>query len=183
MEQVKDDKVNAHQKKVDSCQSENRSRTCSKLSKNIKTDSPQSINCPMCGYVLYKRYSGLVCKNHKCELYHKLDNGWIKIDKSNNHYEKFNLEYLFSYNRINIKSKWLILKRTIFKRDNYTCQECNINLLLSKEHFQLHAHHIIPKAEAPELTLDEENIITLCENCHKNIHRKDKYSFRKRDDE
>ena len=40
MRQDKDDKVNA-QKKVDSCQDTNRSKTCRKLSQGINLDSPQ----------------------------------------------------------------------------------------------------------------------------------------------
>lgn len=40
MQQVKDDKVNA-QKKVDSLQTNNRSKTCCKLSQKIKSASPQ----------------------------------------------------------------------------------------------------------------------------------------------
>ena len=80
-----------------------------------------------------------------------------------------------------VNSKGIFFKRTewapiggdewheeVFKRDNYTCQECG-----SKK--QLHAHHIIPVRCCPWLAVDIDNGITLCKDCHKNIddvHRK-----------
>lgn len=56
-------------------------------------------------------------------------------------------------------------KRKIYKRDKYTCQKCDIR------GGKLNAHHIKSFAEYPELRLDLENGITLCEECHKNIHK------------
>ena len=53
--------------------------------------------------------------------------------------------------------------KTIKKRDNYMCKNCG-----SKEN--LNAHHIKPKSKYPELSLDLDNGITLCEDCHSDIH-------------
>ena len=38
--------------------------------------------CPLCDHVLYRRYEGLVCKNHKCQLYFKLGKGWVLLKKT-----------------------------------------------------------------------------------------------------
>ncbi len=51
----------------------------------------------------------------------------------------------------------------IKERDGWICQECG-----STEN--LHAHHIKPKVEFPELALDLDNGIALCEQCHDGIH-------------
>lgn len=56
-------------------------------------------------------------------------------------------------------------RKTILKRDNYTCQECN-----SVEN--LHVHHIKSFAKYKELRMCLDNGITLCNNCHKTKHKK-----------
>lgn len=48
-------------------------------------------------------------------------------------------------------------------RDNFTCQICE-----SKEN--LIAHHIFYKSKYPKLTLNINNLITLCKYCHNQIH-------------
>jgi len=48
-------------------------------------------------------------------------------------------------------------------RDNFICQICG-----SKEN--LKAHHIFYKSKYPKLTLNINNLITLCEYCHNQIH-------------
>lgn len=53
--------------------------------------------------------------------------------------------------------KW---RKKIFKRDRFTCQLCGT------QGKTLNAHHIKPKALYPELALDKNNGITLCEECH-----------------
>jgi len=49
----------------------------------------------------------------------------------------------------------------IFKRDNYTCQECGSSGV------ELNADHIKPFAYFPELRLRMDNGRTLCVSCHK----------------
>ena len=53
-------------------------------------------------------------------------------------------------------------RSAILHRDNYTCQCC------SKKNCRLEVHHI--KFRSNGGTDDEENLITLCEDCHKSIH-------------
>jgi len=54
----------------------------------------------------------------------------------------------------------------VFGRDNYTCQKCG------DRGVYLHAHHVLPFAQFPESRFDVSNGLTLCINCHKNIHRR-----------
>lgn len=53
-------------------------------------------------------------------------------------------------------------RSAILHRDNYTCQCCG------KKNCRLEVHHI--KFRSNGGTDDEENLITLCEDCHKGIH-------------
>jgi len=54
-------------------------------------------------------------------------------------------------------------RSAILHRDNYTCQCCG------KKNCRLEVHHI--KFRSNGGTDDENNLITLCEDCHKKIHK------------
>ena len=58
-------------------------------------------------------------------------------------------------------AKW---RNVVYKRDNYTCQVCGA------KGGDIHAHHIKPVADFPELMLDTNNGQTLCVSCHENVH-------------
>ena len=53
-------------------------------------------------------------------------------------------------------------RKAVLHRDNYTCQCCG------KKNCRLEVHHIIFRSNGG--TDDEENLITLCEDCHKGVH-------------
>lgn len=58
--------------------------------------------------------------------------------------------------------KW---RNNVFKRDKYVCQICN------KLGGNLNAHHIKSFKSYPDLRLNVDNGITLCEECHKKVHK------------
>jgi len=53
----------------------------------------------------------------------------------------------------------------VHKKYDYTCQVCG------KLGGKLHAHHIKPVVEYPELAYDFNNLISVCEECHKKLHK------------
>lgn len=53
----------------------------------------------------------------------------------------------------------------VFARDRFTCQKCG-----DSRGGNLQAHHIKSFAEYPELRLQIENGMTLCDRCHKAEH-------------
>lgn len=52
----------------------------------------------------------------------------------------------------------------VLTRDDHTCQICGATN-------DLHAHHILSYCDYPALRMDLPNGITLCKNCHVNVHR------------
>ena len=61
--------------------------------------------------------------------------------------------------------RYKIWRHRVFERDNYTCAVCG------RRGCRLNAHHIKSYAYYPELRYDETNGVTLCEDCHKEVHR------------
>jgi len=76
------------------------------------------------------------------------------IDRQKRHKEYRSPEYNF----------W---RRNVFERDHFTCALCDI------KGGKLQAHHIKTRGKYPELTLVEDNGITLCKECHEMIRGKE----------
>jgi hypothetical protein len=64
-------------------------------------------------------------------------------------------------NRIRTSMEYRVWREDVFKRDDYTCQECG------ERGGRLNADHIKPFAFFPELRLEISNGRTLCEECHR----------------
>lgn len=70
------------------------------------------------------------------------------------------------YYRIRHSIEFKFWRESVFKRDNWTCQDCG------KRGCILHPHHIKRFAYYPELRFELSNGKTLCKECHLKIHFK-----------
>ena len=57
-------------------------------------------------------------------------------------------------------------RTSVFDRDKYTCAVCG------RRGVKLNAHHIESWADFPDRRYDIDNGITLCQDCHKQLHKK-----------
>lgn len=77
---------------------------------------------------------------------------------------------LYNPNRDEIQTEgrqhpdYVVWRREVYKRDNWSCQCCNY------KGRDINAHHIKSFTRFPELQFDVSNGITLCINCHKEFH-------------
>lgn len=65
-------------------------------------------------------------------------------------------------------SAYRAFREEVLKRDNYTCQRCG------KQHGKLVVHHKKRFSKYPELRVTVSNGVTLCEDCHKEVHAHEK---------
>ncbi len=71
---------------------------------------------------------------------------------------------LWSKRRLRLDpNSYHVLRRTILERDGWRCQICGSMM-------GLEVHHITPRGRMGDDT--EENLITLCWGCHRNVHLK-----------
>ena len=67
--------------------------------------------------------------------------------------------------RIRKSIEYILWRKSIFERYNFTCQKCN------QSGGRLVAHHIFNFADYPEQRLNINNGITLCQQCHDDFHK------------
>jgi len=114
--------------------------------------------CKYCGKIMPTRKpseQGLFC-NQKCYSLWRHENN--KGEKATNFKDGRCGERLLIRASLEFR-EW---RDKIFKRDNYTCQECSDN-----KGGNLEAHHIKSFAKYPKLRFKINNGITLCKICHK----------------
>jgi 5-methylcytosine-specific restriction enzyme A len=77
---------------------------------------------------------------------------------------------------------WKQLREDIKKRDNYECQWCKeeggVN---TSSHTVLEVDHIKELEHHPELALEEDNLRTLCRDCHNKRHKRFNYKVRQKE--
>jgi predicted restriction endonuclease len=62
-------------------------------------------------------------------------------------------------------SEYKTWRASVFQRDKYKCQLCG------SRGGRLNAHHIKRYSDFPDLRYEIDNGVTLCESCHKEVHR------------
>lgn len=103
-----------------------------------------------------------------CQVINSINTEWNKFNPKTNKYHWNFKGGISPENKIIRNSVQNDLWRIkVFERDGYTCQNC----------FQvggiLNAHHIKEFAKYPELRFEVSNGLTLCKNCHIQIHKKE----------
>lgn len=69
----------------------------------------------------------------------------------------------------NYPTDWDSRRERVYKRDNYTCQNCGAEGG-NRGHTKVHAHHIVPTSRGG--THNMSNLTTICKQCHKAVHNK-----------
>lgn len=70
-------------------------------------------------------------------------------------------------NRFYKSSKWKRKRETILRRDEYQCRQCR---RYGKTTAANTVHHIYPLEQYPEFALVSQNLISLCNACHEQMH-------------
>ena len=148
---------------------------CSVKCKSIVQNNRETLKCVNCNTVFERTASEIFwanqrgCENIFCSTkckqeYHVGENhpNWIK-DRTQ----------LKNQNKSMRWSKEMCdWRKSIYKRDNYTCQMCG-NRSHKDNAVILNAHHIKRFIDNENLRFDIDNGITLCEDCHKLTYGKE----------
>lgn len=86
------------------------------------------------------------------------------------HFWKGGISRVKNYKHYNC-IKYKLWRSGIFERDNWICQTCG-KRSCSGDPIYLEAHHIIRWSLNKKLRYTLNNGVTLCKECHKNIHKK-----------
>ena len=62
---------------------------------------------------------------------------------------------------------WQRKREAILRRDKYICQNCK---RYGRKTEATTVHHIKHLEDAPELALDNDNLVSLCAACHNKLH-------------
>lgn len=98
-------------------------------------------------------------KGHRCFV-SKEKNSQAGIKRSGSNHWNWKGGITRENKRFRALANWKAWRKSIFERDNYTCQECN------KIGGPLEPHHIIPIRVDKNKVFDIKNGITLCRPCH-----------------
>lgn len=76
-------------------------------------------------------------------------------------------------------SEWKLKRLDILKRDNYECQWCKAEGRVTvADASSLEVDHIKELEENPNLALEDDNLRTLCKDCHNKRHGRMNYKHR-----
>ncbi|MBS3885606.1 MAG: HNH endonuclease [Dethiobacter sp.] len=63
--------------------------------------------------------------------------------------------------------KWIRKRAVILRRDGYVCRECR---RFGKTKEATTVHYILPAEERSDLAWENDNLLSLCGNCHDAMH-------------
>jgi len=132
---------------------------------NCKRKKPRI--CPICqNEFIYNKSTQIYCGRKCFEISHKKR----MVGKNNPAYKNGN-----SYNKKCWRGNdWETLRKEIYKRDEYTCQNCGIKCVSKNRKNSgfniIQCHHI----ESYKINKNNKkgNLITLCLRCHLKVHNK-----------
>lgn len=85
--------------------------------------------------------------------------------------QEFNQFWKKKKNKFYSSTEWKKMRRDVVLRDKNVCQKCG-KIIFSKPN----VHHVInltPKnIDDPNISLNPDNLITICEDCHNKEHGK-----------
>lgn len=134
-------------------------------------------NCEKCNKKLWRRpsisYKNVFCSKtcyQNWQIGRRKNSGFVKnpmIGKDNPNWKGGVTPDTIKIRNSKIYKEWRL---SVFKRDNWTCQDCG-NRSCKNNYVYLEAHHIKPFATHKELRFDINNGVCLCRSCH---HKKPK---------
>lgn len=105
-------------------------------------------NCPLCGKLILKQS--------------KYCNSCSQLRDRNHQWTEDRQDIL-----VYTTAEWREWRNGILERDDSICQLCG------ETEGRLHAHHILPKRDYPELLYAINNGVILCQDCHAEVHFKE----------
>jgi hypothetical protein len=114
--------------------------------------------CEIVNYTSYKNITyRCSCGEIRTTTTHLFKIGGKKCSKCRTYWSK--------PNKIPNRKKLYLWKKAVVIRDGFNCQICATELVLC-------VHHIEAYSVKPDLAADVDNGITLCYDCHRNLHTK-----------
>lgn len=75
--------------------------------------------------------------------------------------------------KVTLTPEWAAWRTSVFRRDGYRCIRCPRTpaalLLFKAARRHLEPHHILRKIDRPDLMLEVDNGVTLCNHCHAEV--------------
>ncbi len=122
--------------------------------------------CPCCGKTFTARTSETKYCSQECHL-----NSLYNTLKGKNHWNwQGGISKEHDRHDSNEYKQW---RKSVYERDCYKCVKCGSKV-------KINAHHIYSWKHYPHLRYDINNGVTLCEECHKQIHKKYGYDSKEK---
>lgn len=134
------------------------------------------LHCTLCNKEYYEE-RGRVSRSRFCSMACK-----AKFHHSGKKHWQWKGGISSERDKLKHSEPYIAWRSKVFQRDWFTCKRCEYRSKKSKAHgdkaSDIHAHHIEPIRDNPELALELKNGITLCVPCHRLTYGKEK-SFTK----